>query len=96
MDELYIQSFYQKQEVVKIDKTALPLEEEKKLHVETSEFFHQMTFYLDQLEKAVEEEFQDPLDFAPYFRKAKEMVKNKTIGDLDHLLKDLEQILELS
>lgn len=64
--------------------------------VEIYETTNQMNFHLDQLEKAIFDEFKNFSAFRFIFVKIREKLKQKMTNGIPELLEELEQLLDLS
>lgn len=107
MDELYTESFFTRSAAISVknepavvisqavELKASEVEIEKPL-VEIYETTHQMHFHLDQLEKAIFNEFDSASDFQFIFSKIRAKLKQKNTEGIYELLTDLEELLDLS
>lgn len=105
MDELYTESFFtksagvavknEKPAPVALQATEVDVPIEKSL-VEVYEATNQMSFYLDQLEKAIFNDFDSASDFQFTFSKIRAKLKQKSTDGIYELLTDLEELLDLS
>lgn len=63
---------------------------------ENYEIAHQMGFYMDQLEKALFQEFENSSDFRFILSKIREKLRDKKTDGIYELLTELEELMELS
>jgi len=64
--------------------------------VESYETTNQISFYLDQLEKELFQEFENCSDFRFIFSKIRNKLRDKDTRGIYELLTDLEELMELS
>lgn len=84
------------QEIKKeIQKSPEPIPVEKPSS-EGYETVNQISFYLDQLEKALFQEFANSADFRFIIAKIRDKLRDKKTDGIHELLTDLEELMELS
>lgn len=64
--------------------------------VEAYETVNQIGFYLDQLEKALFQEFENSADFRFIISKIRDKLRDKKTDGIHELLTELEELMELS
>ena len=96
LEDFYIEPFFKKETPLQavVEKPPSPVLKEPP--VELYEITHQMSYHLDQLEKAIGENYENPSDFRFVIVKIKEKLKTKNLDGIFDLLTELEELMDLS